>query len=120
MNTAEAQSAPKVGYYRKVEPVRPVSDEMLMMKRLRSFAATRPVRSKVWMARVKRLPCKCGAPADEAHHMFGSFMSLKTSDLFTVPRCRSCHQREPDLNPEALEEWVRLVHEYLRDKYASE
>ena len=101
------------------------SSERILYKRLRSFSAIRPVRSRVWISWVKSLPCiVCGAEADDAHHIFGSFESLKTSDLFTVPLCRKCHDAvevNAGVGDLMMECWIEMIHDrYLRPRYEAE
>ena len=54
----------------------------------------KPTRNKNYLSWVKTLPCPCGAPADDAHHIidagFGG-MGTKADDLLTFPVCRACH-----------------------------
>ncbi|QFT84948.1 hypothetical protein FIU88_08165 [Halomonas sp. THAF12] len=63
-------------------------------------------RSETYLAWVRQQPCaRCGAPADDAHHVIGlgwqlSGMGLTAPDNFALPVCRSCHQdvhRLPEL-----------------------
>ena len=92
---------------------------IMLYKRLRSFALHDPVRSSKWLSHIRRLPCcECGThPPSEPHHLLGSVHGLKSSDIFTVPLCRPCHdkhEREPKRNPELIECAVKVMHEYLR------
>ena len=99
-----------------------VTDLQLQFKRLRSFAATKPVRSPKFLAYVRTLPCVFCDGAAEPHHIFGSFGSLKTSDIFTVPLCRKCHDGI-DTDPrrfDLLEAWAQITHEYLRKSLTRE
>jgi len=59
------------------------------------FAKPVKWRSKKYLKWVKSLPCDCGAPADDAHHIqvrgLGKGTGTKISDLFTIPICREHH-----------------------------
>ena len=46
------------------------------------------------IAKVRQLPCcVCGHSPVEAHHIKGGFgLSVKASDLETIPLCSSCHR----------------------------
>lgn len=63
---------------------------------------------------VKGQPCcVCGreGPSDP-HHFLGSVHGLKSSDLYTVPLCRRCHDQielRGELNGGMLEAWVHMV-----------
>lgn len=63
-------------------------------------------RSPAYLAWVRTLPCsRCGAPADDAHHVIGlhwglSGMGTTAPDSYAMPVCRACHQdvhRLPEL-----------------------
>ena len=80
---------------------------------LRRIGFVKPLRSRQILDRVKSMPCiRCGKPADDPHHFLGSLHSLKSSDLYTVPVCRGCHdiyERNPKENPGLALLWVEHV-----------
>lgn len=86
---------------------------------VRAFSGGRPVRSEDWLDMIRAQKCcLCPAPSpSQAHHLFGSYGKLKTSDLFTVPVCQDCHDtkaEDPRHRHALLLFWIQLVHEYLR------
>ena len=80
---------------------------------LRNRAFTKPFRSRKFLSKVKAMSCiRCGRPADDPHHIFGSRMSLKSDDRFTVPVCRECHEfyeSHPGENQSLVVEWIQKV-----------
>lgn len=52
-------------------------------------------RNAEYLATIREHACiACGAPGpSDPHHVFGSFVSRKTSDFATIPLCRPCHDR---------------------------
>mgnify|MGYP001609770200 CR=1 FL=1 len=80
---------------------------------LKSIAFTKPHRSRKFLDKVKSLPCiRCDGPADDPHHIFGSMMSLKSSDLMVVPVCRPCHdwyEAHPLSKQELIMPWIVKV-----------
>jgi hypothetical protein len=98
MKTAEAHNSQltgKIEFLGKGSPVASTVDNFtLLMKRLRGIALTEPARDAEWLRWVKSKPCcLCDRPAQDAHHIFGSSVSLKSSDYFVVPVCRECHSK---------------------------
>jgi len=89
------------------------SDVDLLWSRLRNLAGTRPWRSPSWKRHITSMRCVfCRQPADDPHHLFGSYGSLKTSDVFTVPVCRVCHNNraeDPRERALLLEKWIELA-----------
>ena len=55
-------------------------------------------RSEAYLRWVRQQSCaRCGAPADDAHHVIGlgwqlSGMGLTAPDNIALPACRACHQ----------------------------
>jgi len=96
-----------------------VSDLHLLFKSLRSHAATgaRQIEAADWSKWLREKPCcRCGGKTSELHHIFGSFMSLKTSDIFTVPICRDCHnwqESHPVEGTKLIETWILYAHAYI-------
>lgn len=93
----------------------------VLFKWLRNLALTKPVRMDKYRAWVKSRPCaRCsdGGPCDP-HHVFGSAMSLKSSDEFTVPLCRKCHeliQDSPEWREKMMYGMVKTMAQYIRGK----
>ncbi|MGQ7249547.1 DUF968 domain-containing protein [Halomonas sp. V046] len=82
-----------------------------------SPAKDKRFRSPAYLAFVRTLPCcRCGAPADDAHHVIGlhwglSGMGTTAPDSFAMPTCRPCHQdihRLPELQ-RYQPDWLRHV-----------
>ena len=75
-----------------------------------------PTRSKYYTDFVKSLPCyDCGAPADDPHHVIdaglGGKMGDTCSDLFTIPLCRTCHNKlHHDVEQWEIENDAQAVH----------
>ena len=93
-----------------------MTDIDLLYKRLRDFGATGKPRSPRWLTAIRILPCvKCGSIVTEAHHIFGSYGSLKTSDIFTVPVCRECHEviEKPQHRELVIESWCKIAHRFI-------
>ena len=93
------------------------SDIEILWSRLRDMAGSAPFRNRTWREHVGKRDCVfCQGPADEAHHLFGSFGPLKTSDIFIVPICRRCHDTRaeaPENKAFLLEEWIRIAKETI-------
>ena len=72
-----------------------MTDIDILYKRLRYIALQSPVRSPKVLGFTRDQPCcVCDQPPpNDPHHLFGSAMSLKSSDIFTVPLCRKCHTK---------------------------
>ena len=88
-----------------------MTDIDILYKRLRYIALQSPVRSPKVLGFTRDQPCcVCGQPPpNDPHHLFGSAMSLKSSDIFTVPLCRKCHthyESNPKLSHELIEALV--------------
>ena len=51
-------------------------------------------RDAKWLEVVRAEPCmQCGAPGpSDPHHVFSGLRGTKTSDIATIPLCRSCHE----------------------------
>jgi hypothetical protein len=96
-----------------------LTDLDLLYKRMRNFALTKPVRSRSWLQSIKHGPCViCHRRGTDPHHIFGSVHGLKSSDLFTVPLCRECHDKHDGnvkANAALMEVWMHLVHDILRE-----
>jgi len=88
-----------------------MTEAHITYKRLRNIALTAPVKDKLLLALTREQPCcLCGhgAPSDP-HHVFGSAVSLKSSDVFVVPLCRDCHTKveaAPSTNASLIEPLV--------------
>jgi hypothetical protein len=85
-----------------------MTDVEILYKRLRYIALTGPVKDDLLLNLTREQPCcLCGhAPPNDPHHVFGSSVSLKSSDIFTVPLCRACHSRveaHPGMNKDLVE-----------------
>ena len=91
----------------------------LFYKRVRSVAFGAVVRSKKWKDYIKELPCTgCGIMGrSEPHYIFTSTGNLKSSDIFTVPLERSCHEdyeANPKENARLVEQWIGIAHEFIK------
>lgn len=95
-----------------------MTDLEILYKRLRSYSLTDPARNRRWLDDVKAGTCAlCGGSPCDPHHFLGSVHSLKSSDFFTVPVCRNCHNEidgNIPSNARLIEAWAKLVHEFLR------
>lgn len=93
-------------------------------KILRVFALHRPVRSREWLAYIRTLSCsRHPGQRAEPHHIFGSVHGMKSSDIFTVPVCRSCHEyfeANPLANDGLILEWAKIAHRFIAEVLASE
>ena len=78
-------------------------------------------KNKKWKEYIKSMPCvKCGAPADDPHHILGSVHGLKSSDLFCVPVCRGCHQfyeNNPTENHWLILETIKIQADFIKQVY---
>ena len=88
-----------------------MTDIDILYKRLRYIALQSPIRNDKLLDFTRHRPCcVCGQPSpNDPHHLFGSAVSLKSSDVFTVPLCRLCHTRyeaNPKLSHELIEALV--------------
>lgn len=94
------------------------NDDILVLwfKRMRDFAGKYPKAPRTFLNYIKGKPCVlCSKPADHPHHIYGSYMSMKTSNIFVVPVCAKCHL-EIDCNSERFElifHWSRLAHSFI-------
>ena len=88
---------------------------------LRYIAGTKPIRSQEWLDRIRWMDCaRCGgrAPSDP-HHIYGSYGSMKTSDIYTIPLCRDCHCKvgeKMECFIEVLAMWFRIHDKWIREK----
>lgn len=99
------------------------TDLDILWSRIRSMAGTRPFRSRAWLDGVASMRCVfCREPADDPHHLFGSYGPMKTSDVFTVPVCRRCHDtkaEDPDNRAFLLEKWIQLAMVTIENDHTS-
>ena len=100
------------------------SDFDILFKRLRDFAAgsgkdVPPSWAKFCKTHVSN--CSLNYPACQGelhhfHHIFGSYVSRKTSGVFTIPVCANCHaeiERQPrQIDP--LIAWCRIAHHFIK------
>lgn len=97
-----------------------IDEIQLLYRRLRDISLRKPARDKKYLKWIKTKPCvRCGRPADDPHHIFGSSGSLKSSDYHTVPVCRECHnfyEKNPRENWALVSEVFRLMTEYIGEK----
>ena len=72
-----------------------MTDLDILYKRCRYIALTGPVKDQLLLSLTRdQVCCVCGAaPPSDPHHVFGSSVSLKSSDVFVVPLCRKCHAK---------------------------
>ena len=89
-----------------------------LYKRIRDFSLRDPSRSARWLKYIKGHPClRCELSETEPHHFCGSVQNLKSSDIFTVPVCRSCHEfyeSHPSFNSLLIEKWIYLAHDWIK------
>lgn len=95
-----------------------LDDLDFLFKRLRSnfMINERDAKHLNW---VRSQPCaKCGnTNRSEAHHVFGSMGSLKSSDYTTIPLCNECHQwieQNPRENKTMIELLIKIF--YIKGK----
>jgi hypothetical protein len=92
-----------------------MTDLRMTYKRLRDYSLRDPVRNPAFLSWIRSQPCGrcgCSAPSDP-HHIFGSSVSLKSSDIFTIPLCRACHDAH-DQDPEMIEVWAKTAERWIR------
>ena len=98
MQTAESHNSQLTGrveFIGKSHPVTPKPHE----SHLFAIGRTRVGFHKdaKWLARVRKEPCiwhGCGLPGpSQPHHVFGSYMTAKTSDYATIPLCPEHHEK---------------------------
>lgn len=95
--------------------------QRLDRQKLRAFALSDPYRSPEWLEFIRRKPCLFHSyERAEPHHFLGSTHGLKSSDIFTVPLCRECHEfyhRNPGENTILMTWWMILAHGWIRDRF---
>jgi hypothetical protein len=112
MKTTLQNNAEEIGYHNFVSNKGIDSLQILHRMVRNRIAFTNPTRSAKWKKWVREHPCcLCGGRPTDAHHIFGSSGSLKSSDIFTVPLCRE-HHNNIDTDPrryELIYYWVIMV-----------
>lgn len=129
MKTVKAHNAQLIGEAEIIGDVpvlpagfeHPTPDRLaIVYKRLRNKMGTAPTKYPSHLEWIRHQACVVCAknPPSQAHHVFGSFGSHKTSDLSTIPLCPDCHSVN-DQKAEMVEHLVTILVLFVKKKSIS-